>query len=215
MTDTRSDEAASAYVLGHSQRELDRLQRQAALFADLTRDILLRAGLSYGMRVLDIGCGVGDVSIVAADLVGPEGSVLGTDPATEALSLARARLDALGKPWVRFAPGTIESVEDGADFDAVIGRFILIHLADPAGALRGLIAIPEARYDRCLRRTRSRDRRRSAAPALLQQCVGWIGEVYRHTGRQARHGRRPLWHLSFGRAQTPDDRPDAHHRWRG
>src|SRR5690606_5935580 len=106
---------------------------------DLTQDILVRAGLAKGMRVLDLGCGAGDVSIIAADLVGPEGTVLGIDPAPEALSIARARLDALGKTWVKFELGSLESSSNGAEFDAVIGRFILIHLSSPADALRRLM----------------------------------------------------------------------------
>ena len=63
------------YVLGHSDRELERLRRQGALFSDLTRDLLVRAGLKKAMHVLDIGCGVGDVSLIAADLVSQEGTV--------------------------------------------------------------------------------------------------------------------------------------------
>jgi ubiquinone/menaquinone biosynthesis C-methylase UbiE len=172
------------YVLGHSDRELERLRRQGALFSDLTRDLLVRAGLKKAMHVLDIGCGVGDVSLIAADLVSQEGTVKGIDPAAEALAIARMRLDADGKPWASFSPGTLESLEDCSQFDAVIGRFILIHLANPAEALSGL-----------------RNRLRTGAilsfiefdlstaavhPPLtfFQQCIGWVGEVYRRSGRQ-------------------------------
>src|SRR5690606_17958552 len=101
MTETELDDTRTDYVLGHSERELDRLHRQAMLFADLTRDILVRAGLESGMRVLDIGCGVGDVSLIAAELVTSGGAVTGVDPSPEALAVARARLDAMGKSWVR------------------------------------------------------------------------------------------------------------------
>ena len=38
------------YVLGHSDRELERLCRQGALFSDLTRDLLVRAGLKKAMH---------------------------------------------------------------------------------------------------------------------------------------------------------------------
>lgn len=176
---TRAD-----YVLGHSERELERLRRQGALFSDLTRDLLVRAGLKKGMRVLDIGCGVGDVSLIAADLVSHEGAVKGIDPAAEALAIARARLHAEGKTWASFSPGTLESLEDGSQFDAVIGRFILIHLANPAQTLNGL-----------------RNRLRPGAivsfiefdlstaavyppSTFFQQCLGWVSEVYRRMGRQ-------------------------------
>jgi 2-polyprenyl-3-methyl-5-hydroxy-6-metoxy-1,4-benzoquinol methylase len=184
MTDSRRDDAARSYVLGHSERELERLQGQAGLFADLTRDILVRAGLSSGMRVLDIGCGVGDVSIIAADLVGPEGRVLGIDPAPEALSVARRRLTALGKHWVQFSSGTVEAVENGSQFDVAVGRFILIHLAKPADAVRNLMQ--SLRPGTIVVFVELDLSTAASQPPLhlLQQCVGWIGEVYRRSGRQ-------------------------------
>ncbi len=176
--------ARANYVLGHSDQELERLGSQGALFSGLTRDLLVRAGLKKGMQVLDVGCGVGDVSLIAADLVSQSGSLKGIDPAAEALAIARMRLDADGKSWVSLSPGTLESLEDCSRFDAVIGRFILIHLANPAEAL-----------------SRLRDRLRTGAIisfiefdlstaavypplTLFQQCLGWICEVYRRIGRQ-------------------------------
>ena len=82
---------SSAYVLGHSEQELARLERQGALFGVETRDVLRRAGLKTSMRVLDVGCGIGDVSMIAAEIVGPTGSVLAIDNAATALHVARDR----------------------------------------------------------------------------------------------------------------------------
>ena len=62
-TSTRSD---SDYVLGHADAELQRLAEQSAFYADLTEDAFRRAGLAPGIRVLDVGCGAGDVSLLAA-----------------------------------------------------------------------------------------------------------------------------------------------------
>src|SRR5213593_1077419 len=58
------------YVCGHSANELERLEIQGAFFEEITRNLLVAAGIGPGMRVLDIGCGAGDVSLLAADLVG-------------------------------------------------------------------------------------------------------------------------------------------------
>ena len=77
----------SDYVLGHSRPEIDRLQRQAEMLRPITERLLVAAGVEPGMRVLDIGCGPGDVSTLIADLVGPTGSVVGIDPSAEALPL--------------------------------------------------------------------------------------------------------------------------------
>jgi ubiquinone/menaquinone biosynthesis C-methylase UbiE len=45
----------------------------------ITERLLRSAGIEPGMRVLDIGCGAGDVSMLAAELVGSTGSVVGID----------------------------------------------------------------------------------------------------------------------------------------
>lgn len=184
MTETSSDGTKTNYVLGHSSRELERLHRQAQLFADLTRDILVRAGLESGMRVLDIGCGVGDVSVIAAELVTPDGAVTGVDPSPEALAVARMRLDALDKSWVNLTPGTLEEFEGVSSFDVAIGRFILVHLADPEEALRRLRARLRPGAVVCFIEFDLSTAASYPPLPLLQQCVGWVGEVYRRMGRQ-------------------------------
>ena len=71
--------AASQYLLGHSERELERLQTQARILEPVTRQPLIDAGLRPGMRVHDVGRGPGDVAFLAAELVGDDGQVVGTD----------------------------------------------------------------------------------------------------------------------------------------
>ena len=67
------DRGANAYVLGHSDRELERLRRQAQLIDPITLQFLTEAGIGNGMRVLDVGSGAGDVAFLAANLVGRAG----------------------------------------------------------------------------------------------------------------------------------------------
>jgi 2-polyprenyl-3-methyl-5-hydroxy-6-metoxy-1,4-benzoquinol methylase len=120
----------ASYVLGHSEQELARLERQAEIFSLETRDWLRRAGLKTGMHVLDVGCGVGDVSMIAAEMVGSAGTVVGIDKAAAALPIAGARAKRAGYDWVRFVEADVFQYEPQEKFDAVIGRFILMHLPD-------------------------------------------------------------------------------------
>ena len=137
-------QADGTYALGYSDDEFRRLERQGDYYRDLTEDVLVRAGIGPGMRVLDLGCGVGDVALIAAGLVGPGGEVLGVDRSPEALATAARRAEEAGQDSVvRFAAADLGTYVPEPGFDAVIGRFILMYLPDPAATLR--------RYARCLR----------------------------------------------------------------
>ena len=135
MTTTPS---ASSYALGHADVEVQRLLLQGRLYDGYTEHALRLAGLRPGMRVLDIGSGPGDVSFVAARLVGPTGSVLGVDAAPAMVELARARAAEKGFSTVRFTQAPIDAIALDEPVDAVIGRLILMHLPDPAATLRHL-----------------------------------------------------------------------------
>lgn len=127
------------YVLGYTPREWDRLDLQGLLYRDVTRRALLGAGLGEGMRVLDLGSGSGDVALLAAEIVGDQGSVVGLerDPATVRAATERARRH--GVSHVTFLQGEVDGGISGAPFDALVGRFILMHQPDPADALAAAV----------------------------------------------------------------------------
>src|SRR5215472_8935858 len=95
----------TSYALAHSEEELDRLSRQARAFEPFTRQLFQEAGITTGMRVLDVGCGSGDVAFLATDLVGPSGEVIGADRADAAVNRATARALARDIGNVRFLEG--------------------------------------------------------------------------------------------------------------
>jgi ubiquinone/menaquinone biosynthesis C-methylase UbiE len=138
MNTTPPSARGSSYVLGHADAEVQRLLLQGRLYDGYTEHALRLAGLRPGMRVLDVGCGPGDVSFTAARLVGPTGTVLGVDAAPEMIELARARAAEKGLPTVHFMRTAIDAIALDEPVDAVIGRLILMHLPDPAAMLRHL-----------------------------------------------------------------------------
>src|SRR5271163_695607 len=79
------------YVLGRSAEEVERLRSQAAFIRPFTERLLRDAGIARGMKVLDLGTGAGDVALLAAHLVGQEGTVVGIDTNSAILEVARAR----------------------------------------------------------------------------------------------------------------------------
>src|SRR5215469_3665715 len=127
-----------AYALGHSKEELERLSRQAQAFEPFTRHLLIQAGIKAGMRVLDVGCGSGDVAFLAADLVGSSGHVVAVDRAPAAIQWARARAQVREISNVEFAVADPCLDELIGTFDAIIGRLVLMYYPDPVGALRDL-----------------------------------------------------------------------------
>jgi 2-polyprenyl-3-methyl-5-hydroxy-6-metoxy-1,4-benzoquinol methylase len=128
------------YVLGHSAEELNRLIDQARLFGELTEDVFVRAGIGPGMRVLDVGCGAGDVSFLLAGMVGPSGAVVGVDRSEDAVAMANARAQAMGLSQVSFSQGDIEDISLDQPVDAAVGRFVLMYSPEPSVSLRRIAA---------------------------------------------------------------------------
>ena len=123
------------YVLGHTARELDRLDLQGLIYEGVTRRTLLSGGLRPGMRVLDIGCGSGDVARLAGEIVGETGSVLGLDLDEQAIASAKVRAQQWPSLNLTFQVGEASAAANKGQFDALIGRFVLMHQPNPAQVL--------------------------------------------------------------------------------
>jgi ubiquinone/menaquinone biosynthesis C-methylase UbiE len=124
------------YILGHSQDEIRRLMHQAAILRPFTERLLRNAQIEPGMRVLDLGCGAGDASMLAAELVGPSGSVIGIDRNPQVIALASSRARAAGLGQITFQNVPLDAFSGADLFDCVMGRYVLVHQADPVDFLR-------------------------------------------------------------------------------
>jgi SAM-dependent methyltransferase len=137
---TIDEPSRESYGLGHAENELRRLEVQARLIAPITKRWLVEAGIKTGMRVLDVGSGVGDVAFLAAELVGVTGQVIGTDRAHAALTVAAERAATRSLTNVVFAQGDPSTMTFDEQFDAVVGRYVLMYQPDPSAIVRQLVA---------------------------------------------------------------------------
>jgi len=181
------------YPFESSNEERLRLMTQAELLAPLTKRLLKKARIGSGMRVLDIGSGSGDVSLLAAGLVGPEGSVVGvdSDPAQVEFAERRAKAERWGN--VSFMVADYREVVLTPPVDAIVGRLVLMYAPEPLAALRctlrnlrsgGVISLQESVTD-------------YDAPVLVEppdclagRVVEWFRAGFKHAGVQPRLGLR-------------------------
>jgi len=173
------------YVLGSSDAETRRLMSQADIYAPVTRRFFEDAGVAKGMKVLDVGTGAGDVAFIAADIVGPMGAVVGVDVNPEVLTTARSRAEDAHRDNVSFVEGDCLTAAIGDDFDAAIGRFVLMHAADAGELLRavkgrvrsgGVVAFAEG--DLAMGLGYAHD----FPSDLISSTWDWCAEAFRHAG---------------------------------
>ena len=135
-----SHPSTTEHVYGRSPEEHARLTLQARILRPYTERFFRAAGLVPGMHVLDIGSGIGDVAMLAAEIVGPNGRVVGIDKDPSFLEHARRRAVENGcAPWVTFEQAEVDAFTTSDRFDALVGRYILLYLPDPAATLARLL----------------------------------------------------------------------------
>lgn len=120
------------YVIRGGREGRDRLRVLGRVLAPTTSRLLDRIGRIDGARVLDVGCGGGDVSFELAKRVGSRGHVLGIDLDEAKLALAREDAAAQGLAHVGFKTADVSEPWPATDVQVVYARFILTHMRDPA-----------------------------------------------------------------------------------
>lgn len=132
----------TGYVIRGGKPGHDRLLLLAReRWAD-TRVLLERAGISAGMRCIDIGCAGGEVTMGIARLVAPGSSVVGAD--RDEVKLAPARQAAAERQLgnVEFTALDVRDRDEPGAYDAVYARLLLQHLSQPDSLLRRMWAAP-------------------------------------------------------------------------
>jgi SAM-dependent methyltransferase len=138
----KTDTTMGQYSLATGHAGARRLEILHNLYGPGTRHVLELAGLREGARVADLGCGVGTVTVLLAEMVGPTGRVVGVDLSAEQLEEARERAASAGATNASFvrASATETGLPRGS-FDLVYCRYLLLHLADPEACLREMRAL--------------------------------------------------------------------------
>ena len=192
------------YLFGHSHTETDRLLRQAMMFGPSTKRLFEDAGISPGMKVLDVGSGAGDVAFIVADMVGPTGTVIGIDSNAEILAIARQRAEAAGITNVTFRVGDLASAPLDQDCDAVVGRCVLFFMQDRVTVFRRLVECVRPGGVIAFQEPGNATLPPSALPAcpLLDQIWRWIVDLYCKTDMDLYAG-LGLFSL-FKQANLPD-----------
>jgi SAM-dependent methyltransferase len=191
--------SGNEYVLGRTLAEHHRLNRQGRLISGITRHFLEEVGLAPGMRVLEVGSGTGDVALLAARTVGPSGQVVCIDSDSAVLAIGKQRADDAGLSNILFHACDFHHYQTSIAFDAVIGRCVLLHQAEPLAALEavhkhlrsgGIVAFQEPWFSRAF----------SCPEApLFQEMLGWLHGTLAASGFDGDIGvRLPSLYLSAG-----------------
>lgn len=128
---------AETYTHGHAQSVL-----RSHLWRTVDNSAAYLTGeLRPGLRVLDVGCGPGTITVGLAERVAP-GEVVAIEPVEEPLGKARETLTEAGADNVSLQQGDVYALGAADDsFDVVHAHQVLQHLGDPVAALREMLRV--------------------------------------------------------------------------
>ena len=150
MSDERAGTAVQTWASAEAVAQWQQgAARRAAVLGEATERLLDAAGLRPGLRVLDLGAGAGEQSILAARRVGPNGTVLAVDVSASMLeAAARAARDAGLDGVIATHTADISTLDLGdRRFDVAISRLGIMFMPDVAAGLSRVhgVLVPGAR----------------------------------------------------------------------
>ena len=129
----------SSYLLGTHTEELDRLRFQHELWLPAARAAWQQAGLTCGMRVLDVGAGPGFAAVDLARIVGPTGRVLGLELSEAYVAAAQELARSQHLPQLELRQhNLLRDPWPAETFDLAWCRWVAMFLSDLDPLLAGL-----------------------------------------------------------------------------
>jgi ubiquinone/menaquinone biosynthesis C-methylase UbiE len=127
------------YILATGGKDVQRLRLLHEVYGPGTQALFQRVGLRDGQRVVEIGCGSGNIACWVAQQVAPSGSVMGIDISPEQIEEARQQAQRLNLRNIEFQVADAYSPRlPEATFDFVYCRLVLMHLTRPEEGLRAM-----------------------------------------------------------------------------
>lgn len=104
-----------------------------------TKELLINAGIKEGSRVLDVGCGRGDVTFMISKLVGNSGKVVGIDIDKNSIDIAYEKIKNPNTSNMSYLIGDAQKLPNKVGkFDAIIGRRVLMYQSMPVEFISNL-----------------------------------------------------------------------------
>ncbi len=131
---------AHDYIIEGGEKGKSRLDTLSEVLRPYTLALLEKQGLGKGMRFLDLGCGGGNVSMMASDMVGDTGKVIAVDADANMVTLAQKDTGAHAINNVSFSVMNANDIDYSDEFEIAYSRFLLSHLRRPFEVLQKMIA---------------------------------------------------------------------------
>ncbi len=162
---------------------------------ELTQDFFKRAGIINGMTVLDVGCGGGVTTELLAELVGPTGKVIGVDPKQKAIDMATQKAHLNNWKNIEYICADIHDFSaDEVQFDAIVGRRVLVYLDDPKLAINKLIPFLKPGGIIAFQEHDSTSIINQDKMPLHHKVSGWIWDLVEKNGGNINIGKE-IWHI--------------------
>lgn len=180
---------AALHLSNTCLHEEGRREKAGDWLAHVTTWLFAQAGITTGMRVLDVGSSAGEIALLLAELVGPTGSIVSVELHPALLEAAQERAKKAGLTNVSWHARDFCDLAHEQEFDALVGRNSLLYLADPPAVVLqcvehlhpdGVVAFQEVDRSVCEQLAQL-----VAAPSLVQQGMLWIAGKQKET--QAEH----------------------------